>query len=229
MLVSSCLLMFVSNASASIQVGDTIRFQNGPGSPGGEFGIAFAATPTETEMISFCVERNEYINFTSDFYVESITNYANNGGVGGGVDGRDYVDARSAWLYYNFRMESLANYVHGSITDHSAGRATSANALQNALWFLEEEQTSAGVGQDYVDAANAEWTAFNTATDYVGNMQAAIDSIRIMNIRWNDETGDYAQSQMFMVPEPGSMAIWSLLGLGCVVLRRRSVIVSPKA
>lgn len=214
------LCFMAAQANASINVGDLIRFQNGPGSPGGEFGIAHSATPNQTEFITFCTERNEYIDFSSNFYVESIQMTADAGGVAGGP--QDPVDARTAWLYYNFRQGTLANYTSGVVSDRSSARVNSANALQNAVWFLEEEQNSAASGQNYVDMANAEWTLFTTSNNYSGNMQAAIDSVRIMNLRWHNANGARAQSQLFMVPEPASMAVWGTLGLfGLVTYRRR--------
>jgi hypothetical protein len=217
------LLVFCTPALASIQVGDTIRFQNGPGSPGGEFGIAHAASPTITEFLTFCVEKNEYINFSSDFYVESIETFANNGGVGGATGNQDPVDARTAWLYYNFRNQTLANYTFGDVNNFSSNREDSANALQNAVWFLENEQDSAGSGAAFVAAANAEWNEYiNNALTYSGNMLDAINSVRIMNLRWGNATGQFAQSQLFMTPEPGTITIWAGLGLLGVFGYRRS-------
>lgn len=222
---SICLsLLFAIQAFGSIQVGNTIVFQNGPGSPGGEFGVALAATPNDTEMITFCVERNEYINFSDTFLVDSIETYADAGGVGGGPN--DPLDARTAWLYYNFNHGTLLNYTSGLINDFSGNRVSSANALQDAVWFLEQELTSAGVGAAFVQAANDEWNDYAGGTNltYSGNMQDAIDRVRIMNISWSSgaRTGQRAQSQLFEVPEPGTIVIWSALGLlGMAGYRRR--------
>ncbi len=218
----AALLIFCTTGWASIKVGDTIRFQNGPGSPGGEFGIAHSATPNITELVTFCVERTEFVNFTSNFYVESIETYATNGG-SGAVGGQDPVDARTAWLYYNFRHETLANYTYGALTDTSSSRVNSADALQKAIWFLESELASPGSGAAFVAAANAEMNSFlNNSLGYTGNMAAAIQSVRILNLLKNNASGESAQSQLFLVPEPGSLLVWGGLGLvGLVVGRRR--------
>lgn len=212
-------LCFAANADASIKVGDLIRFQDGPGSPGGEFGIAHASTPTVTEFITFCVEKNEYINFSSNFYVESISMTADAGGVSGGP--QDPVGPEAQWLYYNFRMGTLVNYIAGGVNDTSTARTNSANALQNAIWFLEGEITNAGSGQAYVDLAVQELFAYNNSSNYSGNMATAMDRVRIMNIRWNNANGDRAQSQMFMVPEPTAMSVWASIGLSALFVRRR--------
>ena len=213
---------FAIYATASIQVGDLINFQNGPGSPGGEFGVTLSGGSGETEAIVFCVEKDEFIDFTSDFYVSSISKHAVGGGVDGGGPQGDPVDARSAWLYYNFRKGTLPNYVFGAINDYSAGRAVSANAMQNAIWFIEQEQGSAGVGQAYVDLATQELGDYNSqGSDYSGNMNEALNAVRILNIRWDDEFGDEAQSQMFLVPEPGSALTWSVLAIGGAFFVRR--------
>jgi hypothetical protein len=34
-----------------------------------------------------------------------------------------------------------------------------------------------------------------------------------MNLWWNDENGNLAQSLLFSIPEPGTIAIWSVLGM----------------
>ena len=219
----SCLsiVCLVAEASASIGVGSIIKIHNGPGGPGGEFGIEDLAAPGVIDFITYCVEKNEYINFTAPFYVESIASYANLGGIGGPTN--DPVDPRTAWLYYNYRQGTLANYDYGPITDTDTSRAMSANALQNAAWYLEEEQSSPVTGQDYVDAADAEYQSYLNDPGYFGNMEAAIANVRIMNLRWNDENGNLAQSLLFSIPEPGTIAIWSVLGMiGLVGYFRRT-------
>ena len=220
-----------AQANASVMVGDIVRFQNGPGSPGGEFGIAHEATPDITEFATFCLEKNEYINFSDTFEVYDISQNADNGGVGGGP--LDPVGEKTAWLYYNFRQGTLAGYENGDITDTSSSRVDAANALQNAVWFLEDEQNSAGVGASFVALADAEYDAFINDANYAGNMQTAIDLVRAMNIKWNSGSrkGQKAQSQLYLldpppggggsIPEPSTYIIWSLLMVGMIVVYKR--------
>lgn len=233
LVVTLAVFGLTSFAKASVEVGDFIRFQDGPGSPGGEFGIALDAVPSITQFVTFCLEKNEHINFQSRFYVESIEKYADNGGFGGGSP--DYISAETAWLYYNFRQGTLAGYDFGLINDHSQSRINSANAFQNAVWYLEDEQDNAGSGQSFVDLAQAEKFAFDNDANYSGNMQTAIDLVRAMNLRWHKAGGKKAQSQLYLlgdgggsggdqnvIPEPATATVWMLLGASGMFLGRRN-------
>lgn len=219
-----CLLLVSASAQASIvTVGSLIKFQNGPGGSGGEFGIAHAGTPSVTEFVTFCVEKDEFVNFSSTYYVESIEKFADRGGVN--TNEGDPVDATTAWLYYNFRMGTLFDYVYGDITDTSNARKHAANRLQNAVWHLEEEQAGTGSGLNdgaaYVAAAQQELFDYQSSSGYTGNMQEAINRVRIMNIRKGSATGAKSQSQLYLLPEPASALTWAVLAIGFVGVTRR--------
>jgi hypothetical protein len=212
-MVASVLTQSATEASM-IKVGDTIRFFDREGSTGGgEFGVARLPNQNTELFRTFCLERNEYIDFNqAGFRVDSITNFADAGGVGGGSP--DYLDPRTAWLYYHFRMGSLTGY------DYGAGRVTSANNLQNAIWRLEDEITGQA-GNPFIIAANAASTEA---------LAFAASRVRVMNISWATTRGGYvagqrAQSMLTLIPEPGSMLVWAVLGLagaGMTNRRRRS-------
>lgn len=63
-------------------------------------------------FITFCLQMTEYINFTSNFRVDGITNYAisDPSTRGGGADGKDFLDPRTAWLYTQFTNGTLQGY-----------------------------------------------------------------------------------------------------------------------
>ncbi len=223
-----CLVLLSTQADASIQAGDYVRFSSGAGraNGGGAFGV-FEVTGTspgapgskgikgDFEFWTFCLERNEYLDFSNDFKVDSISQNAMGGGKGGGGINGDPLGERTAWLYYNFRLGTLQN--DGAVSGWSTGRL--ANTIQNAIWDYEEEQlplTNDGlILQGLAESADLDRSS--------SNMLAAIGSVRVMNISYatGSSYGNRAQSQLFLVPEPASMATWSLLALGFAGFSRR--------
>ena len=84
---------------------------------------------------TFCLEKNEYFNYGQAYNVV-IGTAADAGGVAGQVGSTDPLDDRTAYLYYAFITGGLTGY------DYSNGlgqRQANGIALQNAIWFLENE------------------------------------------------------------------------------------------
>ena len=140
----------------------------------------------------------EYMDFSSTFVVNAVSTTPDDPS---GIP----LDQRTAYLYTQFRNGTLANYNYGP---GGIGDATSANLLQNAIWYFEGEGVS-GAGNLFVDAANA--AVSSGAWSGLGN-------VRVMNLFYQD--GRKAQDQLTTVPEPSTMV---LLGSGVAALcfRRR--------
>ena len=211
-----CCALIVAVAAGSAVAADTLRIEQTPFSAGngGEFKISpltgFAgvtglpADLSADTFQTFCLEENELYR-PGDVYDFVINTGAVQGGVAGQDppgSGFDPLDARTAYLYFNFRLGTLAGY------DYGAGRQASAGDLQQAIWFIENEG--------------------GTNNFFVALAQAAIDSgawsglgpVRVLNL----SNGEFpnAQDQLTLidtVPTPGAATLAVLAGV--VAGRRR--------
>ncbi len=140
---------------------------------------------------SFCLELNEGISMGTP-YTYSINTAAVNGGNGGGSP--DPLDAKTAYLYYSF--------ITGTLADFSISNVTDVDALQYAIWYIENEIAALPLGKAtaYYDAAvSAGWTDLN--------------GVRVFNL-YDGQINK--QSLITYVAEPMSLILFGLglLGLG---------------
>jgi len=207
-----CLLSGASSFAATVSVGDTIHFSIAPNHPSGFSGGAFTATDTNGfTWYSFCVEKNEYINLSSPFIVDSISGTAWNGGLGvSPTPGTalpatppgtgDPISSQTAYLY------SL--YATGGLGFTGSGSAAQQLALQNVFWYLENEIATLPFGTletEYFSLAN---TAVN----------GQFYGVSVVNPRYLN--GTRAQSQLVYVPEAGALLLFGTGLIGLVGYRR---------
>lgn len=202
--VAICLSVGAVAEAGPVMPGDRVTFADAPGTTGGG---EFLVTVNDLDsFITFCLQRTEYIDFSNEFIVAGVNTYAETdpSAQGGNSQGRDPLSSQTAWLYSQFRAGTLAGYNY-----NNANRWQSANDLQNAIWWFENELTS--------DPNNAFVNAANLA---VSNGFSGLGNVRVMNLQFRN--GAEAQDQLVLVPEPATLALFGAgLGLAGWRLRRR--------
>jgi hypothetical protein len=191
---------------------------------------------TDYSFQSFCVERREQVVFAADIVISNthagdgrpgLATHAFMGGLGDGinapaVDGDD-LDAGSDYLYFHFARGDLTGYDYTP----GAGRQASASALQEAIWYLENETFVLGKGfiYDPHDATDAAATLSSDAYDFWKLAEdagwTATGAVRVLNMYADEGHEELAQDMLYLVPAPAAVML-GVLGLAAVgTLRRR--------
>ncbi len=197
----------VATASPDVHVNDILKFSQGTGGANGGGEFIATDTTTHTSFVTFCVQTSEHIDFSSNFKVGSLNTYS--------IAGNAPLQQQTAYLYTKFRDGTL------SVGGHLPSSYTNSNgsALQAAIWYFQLGRSFSG------DSTATQTQALvNLANNAVSTHQwEGTGSVKIINLYYASN-GANAQDQLCLaVPEPASLAGWTLMGICFVgpVLRRK--------
>jgi hypothetical protein len=157
-------------------------------------------------FLTFCLEKDEFVNMGSTYYV-TLDTVARDGGAGG--PSPDPISAQTAAMYQEFRNGGSFGGLGALDT------ANEIRSLQMAIWFSEDEISNAEFNNDALAVALYNWGAQNN--------NGTIGNVRVMNL-WTSANGGHAQDMLTIVPLPtaawaGMASMAGVAGLGYV--RRR--------
>lgn len=204
----------VAAGAGPIVSGDVVKFSDLPGNTGGgEFKLTDVTNAADW-IITFCLQKTEYMNFTNNFIVGSINPYTlTDPADKGGVNGQDPISSQTAWLYTRFTDGTLQGYAYDGGNSTFATRAASADSLQRAFWMLE--------GEEAVDSSNY---YYNLAMTYTPQ-NFGIGDVAVLNmfVYNSQDVLVEAQDQLTRtpVPEPATLTLMGAGMLGMAVVRRR--------
>jgi hypothetical protein len=209
----------VAAGAGPIVAGDVVKFSDLPGNTGGgEFKLTDVGNAADW-IITFCLQKTEYMNFSNNFIVDSINPYTLTDPYekGGDPQGRDWISSQTAWLYTQFTDGTLAGYAYNGT---AAQRSASADALQHAFWMWE--------GEEAVDESNYYYAlAKNHTPQNFGTGDVAVMNLKLYNPGAQNHLAE-AQDQLIRVsvPEPATLTLMGAGMLGMAAVRRRR---RPKA
>ncbi len=189
-------LVAATQLSAALQVGTQVRLDTNahPGGIGGQFGAEDPGTNAPgfefNDFITFCCELGQFISDDVVYTVSAIATQNTTGYTLGG---------QAAYLYTQFREGTLANFDYSSTND--------ANGLQYGIWLGMGYTPGVGPLTGTAASYSAYWNPTSWLAGFTSWGANNIGNVRVMQFGNN-------QDQLVLVPEPGSIMIWSLMGAG---------------
>ena len=217
-LAVAATLLLGSTAMALPSVGAATIVGQGYGTAdGGEFNITVRDIETATNYIGFCLEKDEFINYSTIYTIDSVADFAKaKVGYSRGAEsnGKNNLDDGTKRVFWNYIQNSLT---FGSSIGNENRKA---NAVQYTLWVNEDEMRYNELSEIYKKEYDV-WFPVKSAIGYTidGKEQA-------LNL---SESGVRRQSQIIgeavPFPEPTTMLFFGtgLVGLAGIARRRKNI------
>jgi hypothetical protein len=173
---------------------------------------------TISSFQTFCIEKNEYIYPYNAIYDVTISGGSVHGGVGGPGD-PDPVSKGTAFLYSQFARGLWSDYNYGS------GRSGSAAALQEAIWWLEEEISSYGSSNHFIDLVTTQFGSPLAGREDAFAGEFGVYALNLTGV--SNAPATVGQDQLYYnaVPDGGStvsLLVMALCAAGVVANRFRN-------
>ena len=164
--------------AAQIHVGDTLRLLSTDGTlGGGTFHFDDTTNGAGEDLLSFCLQRSQHIDYSSTFVVGGITDFADDPG------GNDYISPETRWIYSMFVGGALGAY--------------QPDAIQAALWKLEGEWNN--------DVGNSAALIVAAQTGVLNGFNGS--NVKVLNLFYANGAPAQDQLYLAPVPEPASMVL----------------------
>ena len=159
---------------------------------------------------TFCIEASEYFTPGTTYNVTISYDIMYNGGQ---FPSGSPIALGTAWLYSQFAAGTLIgsgalpyDYTYGS------GRTTTAGDLQQAIWYLQGEETSlVNGGADGTAFYNAALAALGATINDPANGAYGVIALNLWAPNPDGSNGAAAQDQLMVIPEPGVVSFGALL------------------
>jgi hypothetical protein len=233
-----------SQVEASIlSAGDIVRVdtdQGAVGFVGGEFSLYKRIGPGESDWEyvtkTFCLEYHAPIEtgrdpITDQYYEYVVAAVSDRAISESAPNNPDYLSDEAKFLYYAYQEGILDTFDLGGGVYYEYNSGFWAQSLQNAIWTLEGEDSYDSFDQDLlINLANTE--AGNYVTEFDGTVLALNLFLKGTDLSgfdiddpltWDENSSianNHIQDLLWYapvaapVPEPATVAIWSLIGFG---------------
>jgi hypothetical protein len=180
---------------------------------------------------TFCLETGEYVMPPNGLFYQVSSD-----AIKGGTTTSDPVSAGTGWLYGLFARGLLGGY--GYTYAAGSGRASSAVALQNTIWWLEDAASDPGSGNSFRNAVISYFGTAGNAKATVATMgsltvDAAYFGVAVLNLGTTSDGNGGAwpnQDQLVwigagrtFVPDGGMTVMLLGMALGGVTMLRRKL------
>lgn len=183
-----------------------LTINNVSGLPGSSLGGDIHAGST---FQSFCIEIGENINFGGS-YNFAVNTESINGGAS--PNNPQSLANQTAYLYSNFRAGTLT-------TSFNIGSNADVNALQDAIWFFQNQLGAADVDDNNLVTLSTKAQAFVNEANAAG--WTSIGNVRVLNIGAAGQFNNQDMLALIPLPQGVGLASAGLLVLGA--RRRRAL------